>query len=93
MRSSSRKSLTDSGNNNDGRERRPWKDVGISYQFDADEMNGTRLMKNLSWIGQTNDILSRVITDDDHDDDDNENKKMMGGGISKEDDSISKHEL
>ena len=56
-------------------------------------MNGTKLMKSLSWIGRTSDIVSRVITDDDHDDNDDDSKKMMGGGISKEDDSIGEREL
>ena len=73
--------------------------MGVRYQFDADEMNGTKLMKNLSWMARTNDILSRMITDDDdnegHDDDDDKRgqNKMGGGCKGGEADSIGEHEL
>ena len=72
--------------------------MGVRYQFDADDINGTKLMKNLSWIARTNDILSRMITDDDdnegHDGDDERRQNKMGGGCKGgEDDSIGEHEL
>ena len=90
-----RQSLTSSGNHGGQKRRSPWKNVDVRYQFDADEMNGTKLMKNLSWITQTNDILSRMTTDDDDDDNnDNDERRQnnkMGG--CKEDDSIGEREL
>ena len=94
-----RQSLTGSGNHGGQKRRSPWKNVGVRYQFNADEMNGTKLMKNLSWITRTNDILSRITTDDDddnkgHDDhDERRQNNKMGGGCCKEDDSIGEHEL
>ena len=63
--------------------------MGVRYQFDADEMNGTKLMKNFSWIAQTNDILSRMITDDDdnegeHHDEDRTRREMEGAAAKEE---------
>ena len=93
-----RQSLTGSGNHGGQKRRPPWNNVGVRYQSDADEINWTKLMKNLSWITRANDILSRMTTDDDdnnegHDDNDERRQNKMGSGCCKEDDSIGECEL
>ena len=88
-------SLTGSGSHGGQKRRSPWKNVHIRYQFNAYEMNETKLMKNLSWITQTNDILSRITTyDDDNDNDDNDERRQNNKmGSCKEDDSIGERKL
>ena len=34
-----------------------WKECNINYSFDKDEMNGTRLIQNLKWLGKSNELI------------------------------------
>ena len=39
-----------------------WQELKISYEFDDDEMNGTQLIRNFSWLGRTNDLIEEMET-------------------------------
>ena len=34
-----------------------WKECNVNYSFDKDEMNGTRLIQNLKWLGKSNELI------------------------------------
>ena len=64
-----------------------WHECNFDYAFKKDEMNGTDLMRNLCWLGQSNKIMK--LTNDDSDDvvdleeDDNsdEGGELIGRGV------------
>ena len=53
---------------------RCWQESKINYSFD-DEMNGTQLIRNLNWLGRTNDLLEMNVSDDEEDSDNDVKKK------------------
>ena len=56
-----------------------WNECEMNYSFDKDKMNGTQLIKNLCWLGKSNELMDliRSIHDQDH----NEvNDEIVGGG-------------
>ena len=72
--------------------------VGVKYSLDAGEMNGTNLMKNIDWIGKTNNILKKVVDNDDDNDgvfdnDDDNDGVLISGGIDDPHHAINECEL
>ena len=63
-----------------------WKASDIEFSFDK-EMNGTHFIRNLDWLGKTNELLSMEedMVDDGEEDSDDEmtypSKKLSGYGL------------
>ena len=68
-----------------------WQESKINYEFD-NEMNGTQLIRNLNWLGRTNDLIEKMETEENNsssvdeinEDEDEERKKskLLGHGSS-----------
>ena len=58
---------------------------GVEYDFSEDDLDGDKLMNNLSWLGRGGDIMDLVERQQQKDDDDDDEssyppKKIIGGG-------------
>ena len=74
----------------------------VNYRFeDEDDMDGDRLVANLSWLGKSGELMKMadsIANNDDDDDDDDSTyppapKKVIGGGATMEDDYASERSL
>ena len=77
----------------------------VNYRFeDEDDMDGDRLVANLSWLGKSGELMKMAdsIANDDDDDNDDEDdstyppakkKKVIGGAMVMEDDYASERSL
>ena len=57
-----------------------WNKCDVDYSFDEDEMNGTRLIKNLRWLGKSNKLINLIGSIHDQD---QVNDEIVGGGTKK----------
>ena len=77
----------------------------VNYRFeDEDDMDGDRLVANLSWLGKSGELMKMAdsVANDDEDDDDEDStypvakrpvKKVIGGAAALEDDYMSERSL
>ena len=69
-----------------------WQECGVDYLFNKDEINGTNLIRNLCWLGCSNQVLNLANSDDqmnDSDDEDNNDSStcedvLVGHGIRRD---------
>ena len=66
----------------------------VDYRFENDDMDGDRLVTNLSWLGRSGELMKMVADNDNEDDDDDEDdedstypgtrkrRKVIGGGAT-----------
>ena len=54
-----------------------WNECDMDYSFDEDEINGTQLIKNLCWLGKSNELMDLIGSIKNHDD------EIVGGGGTK----------
>ena len=65
-----------------------WQESKINYSFD-DEINGIQLIRNLHWLGRTNNLLEMNVSDEeeeeDNDNEDDVRKKpnLYSSGVRK----------
>ena len=63
---------------------RRYKECGINYSFEPDEMKGGDLMRNLQWLGQFGHLRTLLDDDDEVNDNNNEDAEeqsdLIGGG-------------
>ena len=62
-----------------------WQECNVNYEFKKDEMCGTDLIKNLHWLGKSNQLMKLVNDDSDefeHDEEDSESSstELVGRG-------------
>ena len=79
------------GGSGGGKDNKEWQECNFDYAFKKDEMNGTDLMRNLRWLGQSNKIMKLANNSDndssDHnmvdleDDNSDEGGELVGHGI------------
>ena len=67
----------------------------VDYRFENDDMDGDRLVTNLSWLGRSGELMKMVADNDNEDDDDDDDeddstypgtrkrrRKVIGGGAT-----------
>ena len=55
-----------------GKDNNEWHECDFDYAFKKDEMNGTDLMRNLRWLGQSNKIMKLANNNSDNDSSDHD---------------------
>ena len=59
-----------------------WQESRLNFVFD-NKMNGTQLIKNLSWIGRTNDLIEKMELEEEEDISESENDNDDGEQLKK----------
>ena len=56
-------------------------------------MNGTQLIRNLNWLGRTNDLLEMNVSDEEEDNDVKKKPNLYGSGKPKTSNAMDECEL
>ena len=64
-----------------------WRECNVDYAFKKDEMNGTDLIRNLRWLGRSNQVIklanddSEEVENDIEEDDSDVGSELVGRGL------------
>ena len=74
------------------RESREWRECEPSYKFKEGEMNGTDLIRNLHWLGRSNQLMNLINEEEESDyvdggkhDSNDEDGELTGRGLARRD--------
>ena len=75
------------GSGRGGKDNNEWHECDFDYAFKKDEMNGTDLMRNLRWLGQSNKIM-KLANNSDNDSSDHDVVDLEDTIVTKEVNSL-----